>query len=111
METPTGRILLCEDVSCIFGEIEYKDERLCFSAMQVFAREKRKTFSLDWGQLRRDIEDEKNGIMPPPLIIKRPALPAGDKGKGGRASARTAAKGKGEHVAISASDRLASLGA
>lgn len=59
------------------------------SWLQALALAPRQTFSLEWDKVRKEIADEKAGILPPPLVPKMPLVVMLGKKR------KPAAKGKG----------------
>ena len=57
--------------------------------LQALALAPRQTFSLEWDKVRKEIADEKAGILPPPLVPKMPLVVTLGKKR------KPAAKGKG----------------
>ena len=57
--------------------------------LQALALVPRQTFSLEWDKVRKEIADEKAGILPPPLVPKMPLVVTLGKKR------KPAAKGKG----------------
>ena len=66
--------------------------------MQALATAQRQPFTLDWNRVKKEIADERAGILPPPIIPRIAALQAADKP--GKKQRRNSAKGKasGRHV-------------
>lgn len=77
--------------------INYQDfsnpQTKCFACVQAFNVGKRKTFTLNWQKLRKEIEDEKAGILPAPVPIQRPP-PGKRKAKGGANKGNAKNKGR-----------------
>ena len=65
--------------------------------LQALATAQRQPFTLDWSRTKKEIADEKAGILPPPLVLKLPAMPIAEKpGKKQRRSSGVKGKSTGQ---------------
>ena len=64
--------------------------------VQALANAQRQPFTLEWNCVKKEIGDERAGILPPPIIPRIAALQAAEKP--GKKQRRTSAKGKASGV-------------